>query len=358
MEKENMELYRKLQQHMNTQPVGFPPTSSGSDIRLLKYYFSLEEASIALVLNYKYQSLNQIHASLNKQFSKKHDLERILERMMEKGTIRWKSIDGINYFHLLPLIVGLDESQNYNRSLSYIQLLFEYMMETGFPFKLVSGQISQMRTIPVEKSVEIEHLVSSYDDISSIVQNIREPIVLLDCICRKTQIMLGNQCKQSSRLETCMAFDNLAKQWLRRGQGKSISKQEALEILRQNQEDGLVLQPSNSKAPEFICSCCGCCCGILTAQKYLPNPAQFWASNYFVEIDESLCKTCKICVDICQFDALMFLKNKNGVKINLERCVGCGNCVISCPNNALRLIQKTKHSYIPKDIEELYELTM
>ncbi|MBN1800339.1 MAG: 4Fe-4S binding protein [Candidatus Lokiarchaeota archaeon] len=356
MEQENLELYRKLQQHMNEQPVGFPPTSSGSDIRLLKYYFDPEEASIALALNYKNQSLSQIHDSFNKQYPEKDDLERILQRMTQKGIIRWKLIDGLSHYHILPLVVGLDESQNYNRSLEYIHLIVEYMMETRFPFKLVSSPVTQMRTIPVEKSIEVEHLVSNYDNINSIVQNIREPIVLLDCICRKTQNLLGNRCKQTSRLETCMAFDNLAKQWLRRGQGKSITKQEALEVLKQNQEDGLVLQPSNSKDPEFICSCCGCCCGILTAQKYLPNPAKFWASNYSVELDESSCKVCKTCLDFCQFDALKFLEKKNKLKINLKRCVGCGNCVVSCPNNALRLIQKAESSYTPKDTEELYEL--
>lgn len=43
---------------------------------------------------------------------------------------------------------------------------------------------------------------------------------------------------------------------------REMSREEALSILQQNQDDGLVLQPSNAQQAEIICSCCGCCCGI------------------------------------------------------------------------------------------------
>ena len=35
-------------------------------------------------------------------------------------------------------------------------------------------------------------------------------------------------------------------------------------IIEENQREGLVLQPSNTRDIDFVCSCCGCCCGILT----------------------------------------------------------------------------------------------
>ena len=38
------EIFRKLQKHLDKQPVGYPAVKSGADIRLLKYFFEPEEA--------------------------------------------------------------------------------------------------------------------------------------------------------------------------------------------------------------------------------------------------------------------------------------------------------------------------
>ncbi|MFX1239146.1 MAG: hypothetical protein ACFE8P_15700, partial [Promethearchaeota archaeon] len=192
---------------MNEHPVKFPPTSSGSDIRLLKYFFNPQEAEIVLALNYKYRSTDQIVDSLFECGFEREIIIQALELMTTKGIIRWKAIAGKNYYKLLPLIVGLDESQNYNRSQEYIKLSSEYMIESGFLLSLVTGQVSQMRTIPVEKSLESEYFVGNYDDFKVIIQNLKGPIVLLDCICKKTQMMRGNSCKQTSRLDTCLVFN-------------------------------------------------------------------------------------------------------------------------------------------------------
>ena len=45
-------IYRELQQHLDTFPVGFPTTKSGVEIRILKQLFTPEEAKIALHLNF------------------------------------------------------------------------------------------------------------------------------------------------------------------------------------------------------------------------------------------------------------------------------------------------------------------
>ena len=66
----------------------------------------------------------------------------------------------------------------------------------------------------------------------------------------------------------------------RRGHGRRITRAEALAIFRQNEADGLVLQPSNAREPGFVCSCCGCCCGMLKVQKMLPRPAEFWTNSF------------------------------------------------------------------------------
>jgi Na+-translocating ferredoxin:NAD+ oxidoreductase subunit B len=59
-----------------------------------------------------------------------------------------------------------------------------------------------------------------------------------------------------------MALGEAAKLLARsRKLGRIVSNEEALDILQKNQEDGLVLQPSNSQHPEAICSCVAAAAG-------------------------------------------------------------------------------------------------
>ena len=43
------DIYRKLQQHLDQLPIGYPPTESGNDIKILKFIFTPEEAYWARV---------------------------------------------------------------------------------------------------------------------------------------------------------------------------------------------------------------------------------------------------------------------------------------------------------------------
>ena len=119
---------------------------------------------------------------------------------------------------------------------------------------------------------------------AAIVQNSPGPFVVLPCICRKSNAMRGKACAKTSREETCLAFGDMAKMVLRRKHCREVSREEVLAILERNEEDGLVLQPANTQQPEFICSCCGCCCGMLSFQRLLPRPVDFWSSSFFAEV--------------------------------------------------------------------------
>jgi len=262
-------LYRNLQKHLDKQPIGFPATASGSDIRLLKHFFSPNEVKILLNLSFRDKSTEEIHELIRKDEISIEELKNVLDKMVSKGNIGWRERDGINYYRIIPLVVGLDESKVYDLSSGYLKLLFEYMIESRFPLKLVTSKVPQLRTIPVEQSITPQHYINNYDKLISLIENMEGPFVVLDCICKKTAALRGNKCKMTSRLETCFVFGDIAKTWLRRGFGRHISKAETLELLRKGEEEGLILQSSNSQKPEFICCCCGCCCGILSMQKLI-----------------------------------------------------------------------------------------
>jgi ferredoxin len=212
-----------------------------------------------------------------------------------------------------------------------------------------------MRTIPVGKSITVEHHVTTYDNIRDLIDNTNDPIVINRCMCRMGAAMRGNPCKKTHREETCMAFGEWAKLAVKGGI-PPISKEKALEIMRQNEEDGLVLQPNNCQKIDFVCACCGCCCGILQLQKAIPNPAAVWAHNYYASVDAGSCVGCGECVERCQVNAIQMNENSTLAVINLDRCIGCGNCVAACQPEALRLLKKANEVIPPADAPALYKI--
>jgi len=163
--------------------------------------------------------------------------------------------------------------------------------------------------------------------------------------------MAGARCKATDLRELCLILDG--EQYIHAGLGRAISREEAFAVLEKAQEAGLVLQPLNAKRPGAICCCCGDCCGILRGLKIAPRPADFYASNFYAEIDAELCTGCQTCIDRCQLGAPFM---KNGVAaVNLDRCIGCGNCVTVCPDEAVKLKKKKKETVPPEDSEALYK---
>jgi len=112
---------------------------------------------------------------------------------------------------------------------------------------------------------------------------------------------------------------------------KAIAKEEALDIMRRNEEDGLVLQPNNYQKIDFVCACCGCCCGILTRHKMMPKPAVNWAHNFYSAVETEKCSGCGTCTDKCQVNAVEIDEQSGCATINPGPLYRCGNCVASCP---------------------------
>jgi ferredoxin len=215
-----------------------------------------------------------------------------------------------------------------------------------------------MRTIPVKESIPLDYHVTNYDHITDLINDTKGPIAVVECICRQRASVLGNPCQQTKLMETCINFGDMARNIIRFDIGRELSKEEALDIIQKCESDGLILQPSNSQEVEFVCACCGCCCGLLSVHKMLPKPVDFWAANHYASVNSDLCTACGTCVDRCQVNAIKIDEHLHTSIINLDRCIGCGNCVITCPSEAIRLIKKDKEIVPPEDTENLYDIIM
>ncbi|MCP4722133.1 MAG: 4Fe-4S ferredoxin, partial [Desulfobacteraceae bacterium] len=222
-------------------------------------------------------------------------LEIQLKAMLKKGGIEIQKKEGLVLYCNAPLVVGMYELQIDRLTPEFIKDFKSYSSDKKFGLSFLGTRLPQMRTIPINKSIQSHNQVSTFDEINTLLQNARGPFVILACICRKKKALQGVACKVTQREETCMALGSIAESILEMGVGRKISREEAMAIMDENQKEGLVIQPANAQKPDFICSCCGCCCGMLDIQKSLPIPLNFWASNFQAIIDPAACNGCGIC---------------------------------------------------------------
>jgi len=349
------DVYRNLQKHLDNMPVGYPATKSGVELRLLKFLFTPEQAEIALGLDHKFRTVEQIHERVKHLGISIQDLGARLEDMVERGNTYRKKKDGVKFYANIPLVIGMVELAGPRLTPEAMQDMHAYFQE-GFAAEYISTRIPQTRVIPVGKSITAEHRIGTYDELRAVIEKAGDRIRVGECMCRNGRKMAGQACNVTTRSETCMAFLDFADMIAEKGWGRQITKEEALEIAAKNEEDGLVLQPANEQEPEFLCSCCGDCCGILVTAKMAPRPVDVVASNYYAVSDPELCTACETCIDRCQMDAVA-LKNDTAV-VNLDRCIGCGVCVPTCPSEAIQLVKKDREIVPPKDMEALYQAIM
>ncbi len=355
---QNDPIYIELQRHLDRQAVGFPATKSGAEIKILKHIFSPREAEIATCLTYKFEPLEKIFQRAGHLVESLEVLEEELDRIIEKGGIEVKTKEGKKFYCNAPFVVGMYEYQVGKLTPEFISDVEEFTSDKKFGIEFLSTKLPQMRTIPVLRSIKPQHNVNTYDEITRLMKLANPPFCILECICRQKKALQNEPCQVTDRKETCMAIDNMAEAALRSGLGREITLDEALSILEQNQKDGLVLQPSNTQKAEFICSCCGCCCGLLTMQKMLPKPVDFWAANFYAVVDTETCNGCGNCEKRCQVGAAKLSQKKKTSSIELNRCVGCGLCVSTCPAKAISLRKKQTELIPPETRENLFDIIM
>ena len=355
---QNNQVYTKLQKHLNNQAIGFPATRSGAEIKVLKHIFTPEEAEIARCLSYKFEPLNTIYRRAGHLVDSANELEKHLHRIEKKGGVESKIRNGQTYYCNAPLVVGMYEFQLNRLSSSFIKDFNDYTSSRNFGIEFLSSKLPQMRTIPVSKSIHPQHNVSTFDEVITLLQQAKAPFVINECICRKKKSIEGKSCQVTDRKETCLAVGSMGRMALISASGREITRVEAISIIEQNQKQGLVLQPSNTVRAEFICSCCGCCCGMLRIQKSLPKPLDFWTANYYAAVERTTCESCGACVKRCQVGAVCIAQKKQPAVVNLDRCIGCGMCVPACPVQSITLVKKPAEVRPPQTREDLHDILM
>lgn len=339
------DIYKKLAEHLDELPGGFPPTESGVELKILRKLFTPEEAEIA------------VHTTLIPEEAKiiakragwpEEEAASVLDRMGRTGLLLFVERPGHpTLFMAAQYVIGIWEYHVNTLDRELVDYMEEYVPTLMDP--RAWKKAPQLRTIPVGKSLTPKQAAMPYEE-AAVLIDMQKKILVAPCICRREHKIAGRGCDRPE--ETCLIFGSATDYYLKNKIGRLIEKEEAHRILEEADRAGLVLQPSNSQKILNICLCCGCCCQILLGLKRMPVPAEYISSSYVAVLDEEKCVGCERCVTRCQMEALRMEGDKAVLK--LSNCIGCGLCVTTCKPGALTLSRKAD----PPKVHERYSDTM
>lgn len=325
------DVYRSLRERLDQYSMGFPATESGVEMEILHKLFAEDEARMFLELSPRPEPAASISERLGADSG---ETEVLLERMAVNGLLFRFKRKGTTLYSAIPFVVGIYEYQVNNMDKEFAGLMDRYW-EEGFA-EAVNRQTAPLRPIAVNRAVDARTAVATYDDSRAMIEG-QEQIAVANCICRMEKGLLDKGCDMP--MEVCLGFGPHASHCVEIGMSRWISREEALQIMDQCEEAGLVPMPTNSQIPIAICNCCGDCCGVLTSIKKHPRPVEAVLSNQYAVIDVELCMACEICLERCQMDAIVLGPEELAV-VDLNRCIGCGLCVTTCPDEAISLEAK------------------
>ena len=320
-------IYEPLADAMDRLPNGFPRTPSKVEIAILKKIFAPEEALLASQLDGDMEPVDVIaeRAGLSGK-----EVRTRLMKMAKRGLVWFDKQAEKPRFRLAPFIVGIYEAQLKSMDHELAHLVEKYMVEGGAA-GIMKPQPALHRVVPAQRAMKSEWILP-YDDVRAVLLAART-FRVQDCICRVQQDQIGRQC--NFPLKACLTFFSDK----RSSNPDDISREEALAILDQAEEIGLVHTVSNiAEGVGYVCNCCGCCCGILRGitEWGIENSVAY--ANYFAVIDTDECLGCGICRERCQVHAIS--EQDERAVVDRERCIGCGLCVTGCPHEVAKLQRK------------------
>jgi len=344
----NYDVYRKLAQKLAAIPNGFPQTESGIELKVLAKIYTPEEAALASEMQLTPESAEQIARRIGRDIAKTASL---LEEMVRKGLIRAIDEGEQPKFGLMPWVVGVYEFQLGRMDEEFARLFEEYTVEAALGWAEVLNTLPSIeKVIPVERSIPIGVQIFPYEQASALLNNAKS-FGVRKCICKVEKALVGEPCKYP--VEVCLVFAPTQGAFDDDPDTRAITKEEALQILQETEEAGLIHSSSNiGEGHEYICNCCTCCCGFMRGLYQFGMENSVAKSDFYATVDPEMCTGCETCIKRCQFGAPSITDDISNV--DQKRCVGCGQCVMTCPSGAMTLVRKPEDqiSPTPRNLEE------
>ena len=260
--------------------------------------------------------------------------EELLEEMSRKGLLEynWENAAHEKQYVLPMYVPGCAEFFNMNASVlesnPEMGIFFEHMsrlpLEKITPFVPEGGAGIGMHVIPVEKAIEMENESIDLEHISYWLEKYDGKYAASPCSCRRSRLTHNEGCADDPE-GWCIAVGDMADYVVEtQKDGRYISKEEALEIFRQAEENGFVHQITNIDGKDKIFAICNCnvnvCYALRTSQLF--NTPNMSRSAYIAKVEKSKCVACGKCVESCPAGAVKLgqkLCDKEGCEITYPR---------------------------------------
>ena len=291
-----------------------------------------EEAELALKLGVrKPKTLPEI-VKLSGMEEKK--CEALLEEMSRKGLLEynWENAAHEKQYVLPMYVPGCAEFFNMNAKIlesnPEMGTFFEHMsrlpLEKITPFVPEGGAGIGMHVIPVEKAIEMENESVDLEHISYWLSKYEGKYAASPCSCRRSRLTHNEGCADDPE-GWCIAIGDMADYVVEtQKDGRYITKEEALDIFRQAEENGFVHQITNIDGKDKIFAICNCnvnvCYALRTSQLF--NTPNMSRSAYIAKVEKQNCVACGKCVEACPAGAVKLgqkLCDKAGCEITYPR---------------------------------------
>ena len=291
-----------------------------------------EEALLALKLGVrKPKTLSEI-VKISGLEEKK--CEALLEEMSRKGLLEynWENAAHEKQYVLPMYVPGCAEFFNMNAKIlesnPEMGTFFEHMsrlpLEKITPFVPEGGAGIGMHVIPVEKAIEMENESVDLEHISYWLSKYEGKYAASPCSCRRSRLTHDEGCADDPE-GWCVAVGDMADYVVEtQKDGRYISKEEALDIFRQAEENGFVHQITNIDGKDKIFAICNCnvnvCYALRTSQLF--NTPNMSRSAYIAKVEKQNCVACGKCVEACPAGAVKLgqkLCDKEGCEITYPR---------------------------------------
>ncbi|NVM01316.1 MAG: 4Fe-4S binding protein [Candidatus Helarchaeota archaeon] len=322
------EPYFRLREYLDRFPIGFPKTSSGIEIKILKKLFTEEEAKIAVNLTPIPTEAVKIAKRIKMD---ENELKEKLESMSKKGLIFRLKRKGKTLYNPAPFMIGLYEYSVKKIDKELAKLYKEYY-DTAYMDEMGASNVPGFKVLPVDETIEANTTLYPFHKLKESIKEARK-IAVTECICRKESRLTGEPCNYP--IETCLSFGAAAFYYIENGMGREVDAEEAIRIIEEADKSGLIHAGANAKHLSNICNCCPCCCASMKGITKMGYDKKKYLNAIFESIiDKEKCIACETCVDRCPVGAI---EMEEIAVVNRDKCLGCGLCASVCPEEAITL---------------------
>ncbi len=263
-------------------------------------------------------------------------VEKIMEDMSRLGVVEynWENEKHEKQYILPMFVPGSAEFTNMNAKLleehPEMGRFFERMsflpLTKVTPMVPPGGAGIGMHVIPVEKAIEMENTSVPVEHISHWLDKYDGKYAKSPCSCRRSRKTFDEGCADDPE-GWCIAVGDMADYVVETEKGgEYITREEALDIFKQAEENGFVHQITNIDGENKIFAICNCnvnvCYALRTSQLF--NTPNMSRSAYVAHVEKEKCVACGRCVEFCPAGAVTLgqkLCKKDGTEVKYPKAV-------------------------------------